>query len=82
MEHWNGNNIVGVEGKILDSFDVKLAAIENAIYAANTILRIDSFISGKPRSESEIYYIKRTRGLSKEKKKEMRRDYGLESLEI
>jgi chaperonin GroEL (HSP60 family) len=82
MEHWSGNNIVGVEGKILDSFDVKLAAIENAIYAANTILRIDSFISGKPRSESEIYYIKRTRGLSKEKKKEMRRDYGLESLEI
>ena len=82
MEHWSGNKMVGVGGKILDSFDVKRAAIENAIYAANTILRINSFIRGKPRSESEIYYIKRTRGLSKEKKKEMRRDYSLESLEI
>ncbi len=82
MEHWYGNVVAGIEEKIFDSFDVKLAAIENALYAANTILRINSFIRGKPRSEREIYYIKRTSGLSKEKKRKLRRDYGLESLEI
>ncbi|GBC69345.1 hypothetical protein HRbin01_01043 [archaeon HR01] len=67
---------------ILDSMSAKMAAIENAIVAANTVLRIDSFIIARKYSESEKYYLKRIRGMSKENKRKFRRDYGVETLEV
>lgn len=67
---------------VLDGLTVKLAAIENAITAANTILRIDSFIRARKYSQAEVDYLRRVKGLSKENKRRIRRDYGIETLEI
>ncbi|MEM1952899.1 MAG: TCP-1/cpn60 chaperonin family protein [Candidatus Caldarchaeum sp.] len=69
-------------GEVLDSFIVKHAAIENAIAAAHTILRIDAIIRPREYSEEEIYYLRRIKGLSKENKTKFRRDYGVETLEM
>ncbi|MEM4315816.1 MAG: TCP-1/cpn60 chaperonin family protein [Nitrososphaerota archaeon] len=69
-------------GTVLDSFQVKLTAIENAIAAANTVLRVDSFIKARKYSDAEVSYLKRIKGLSKENKRRIRRDYDVETLEI
>ncbi len=66
---------------IIDHSQTKKTAIENALTAAYTILRLDAGIRGRKLSEQEYYYLKRTRR-AEERKKEMRRDYGLETLEI
>jgi len=69
------------ESTVVDSSLVKRVAVENALTAAYTIMRLDAGFTGRRLSESEHYYLKRTRGQSKERKRELRRDFGYESLE-
>lgn len=67
---------------VLDSLPVKQAAIENATVASYTVLRVDSLIRARKYSDSEVSYLKRVRGLSKENKRRIRRDFGVETLEL
>lgn len=60
---------------------VKQQAIKTAFELAYTILRIDGIITGRKLSESEYYYVKRTKGTSPEKLREIKKEYGLETLE-
>ncbi len=60
---------------------VKQQAIKTAFELAYTILRIDGIITGRKLSESEYYYVKRTKGTSPERLSELKKEYGLESLE-
>ncbi|MEM2543822.1 MAG: TCP-1/cpn60 chaperonin family protein [Nitrososphaerota archaeon] len=60
---------------------VKQQAIKTAFELAYTILRIDGIITGRKLSESEYYYVKRIKGTSPEKLRELKKEYGLETLE-
>ncbi|MCS7135856.1 MAG: TCP-1/cpn60 chaperonin family protein [Aigarchaeota archaeon] len=60
---------------------VKQQAIKTAFELAYTILRIDGIITGRKLSESEYYYVKRTKGTSPERLRGLRKEYGLETLE-
>ncbi|MEM2910216.1 MAG: TCP-1/cpn60 chaperonin family protein [Nitrososphaerota archaeon] len=59
---------------------VKQQAIKTAFELAYTILRIDGIITGRKLSEPEYYYVKRTKGTSPEKLRELKKEYGLETL--
>jgi len=60
---------------------VKQQAIKTAFELAYTILRIDGIITGRKLSESEYYYVKRIKGTSPERLRELKKEYGLETLE-
>jgi chaperonin GroEL (HSP60 family) len=90
-EHMSGkvDACVNSEGGVADAKGlglyelsaVKQQAIKTAFELAYTILRIDGIITGRKLSESEYYYVKRTKGTSPERLRELKKEYGLETLE-
>jgi chaperonin GroEL (HSP60 family) len=89
-EHAAGNHAMGfnalrgdvanvMQEGIVDLASIKKRALLNAIQAAYTIIRIDTFMVDRPLSKEEGYYKKRTEALKENK---VAKEYGLEIGEI